>query len=129
MVQENILDKIDNDQLSVHVVWTPVLRSDDRESVDEARKVFPDERVTQYWDGDQSLGKTYGKVVKLPRERSLAWDIYFAFDRKSQWKEKVPKPADWAHQLGRDQRALMNGERLRQSLEKLLKDRVTKDGE
>ncbi len=129
MVQENVLEKIDGDQLSVHVVWTPVLPSDDRASVDKARQIFPGERVTQYWDSDQSLGKTYGKVVKLPRERTLAWDIYFAFGRKSQWKEKAPKPDDWAHQLGRDEKALRNGDKLRESVERLLKDRATKDGE
>ncbi len=129
MVQRNVLEKIESDQLAVHVVWTPVLRSDDRASVDKARQIFPGERVTQYWDGDQSLGKTYGKVVKLPRERLLAWDIYFAFDRKSQWNEKAPKPTDWAHQLGRDKRTLKNGEALRQSLERLLEDRTKNDGE
>ncbi len=128
-MQENVLEKIDGDQLSVHVVWTPVLRSDDRASVDKARQIFPGERVTQYWDSDQSLGKTYGKVVKLPRERTLAWDIYFAFDRKSQWKGEAPKPDDWAHQLGRDERALRNGDKLRHSVERLLKDRATKEGE
>jgi len=128
VVQENVLEKIDSDQLSVHVVWTPVLPGDTRVSVDKARQIFPGEHVTQYWDSDQSLGKTYGKVVKLPQGRSLAWDIYFAFDRESQWKEKVPKPDDWAHQLGRDERALRNGDKLRQSVERLLKDRATKDG-
>ena len=127
-MQKNVLDEIDTDQLLIHVVWTPVLPGDDRKSVDKAQQIFPDKRVKQYWDGDQSLGKTYGKVVELPRERSLAWDVYFAFDRKSEWKEKVPKPDDWAHQLGRDERSLRDGDKLRQSVERLLNDRATEDG-
>lgn len=121
-MHQNILDQIESDRLSVHVVWTPVLRSDSRESVEKARRLFTDERITQYWDADQRLGKTYGEIVELPNNRSLAWDIYFAFDKKAQWTDRPPEPATWAHQLGRDERSLGDGETLRAAIEELLND-------
>lgn len=117
-----MLDRIDSDNFAVQVVWTPVLKSDSRESVEKARRLFADQRVTQYWDGDQRLGKTYGKIVELPNNRSLAWDIYFAFDKKAQWTDQPPEPATWAHQLGRDDRLLGEGETLRAAIEELLND-------
>ncbi len=120
MVQENVLEKIDSDQLSVLVVWTPVLSSDNRASVDKAARTITDNRAAHFWDGDRSLGNTYGKIVELPRGRSLAWDIYFAFDRDTRWNETAPEPDDWAHQLGGDARSLRNGDKLREAINRLL---------
>lgn len=119
MVLEKALEKIDSDNLAVYAVWTPVLQSDQRSSVDKARKLFAsDPRVVQYWDGNQSLGKAYGKVVKLPRGRSLAWDIYFVFEAGITWDDTPPgppAPTDWQHQLGNDERRL-DGDKLRESI-------------
>ncbi len=115
-----MLTKIDNEDLAVHVVWTPVLGSDKRSSVDRAHKLFIDDpRAVQYWDGDQDLGKAYGTIVELPNGRELAWDIYFVYAAGVEWGEKPPMPDDWQHQLGRDERSL-NGDKLRESIEEIL---------
>lgn len=115
-----MLEKVDSDDLSVHVVWTPVLGPDKRSSVDRAHKIFSDdERVVQYWDGDQSLGQTYGELLELPNGRSLAWDIYFVYEPGVQWGEKPPLPDYWMHQLGRDERSL-NADTLRESIVAML---------
>ncbi len=115
-----MLDQIDDDTLAIHVVWTPVLNGDQESSVDDARKLFAgDDRVTQYWDGEQSLGRAYGKIVELPRGRSLAWDIYFVFEAGVSWDGPPPPPTDWQHQLGNDERRL-NGEKLRASIQSTL---------
>ncbi len=51
----------------------------------------------------------------------LSADVYFAFDAQREWKETPPVPTDWMHQLAEDERRL-DGEKLRKSIEKLLKD-------
>ena len=71
------------------------------------------------WDADKSMGFSLGKVVTLPRERKLAWDVYFAFDATAKWDDVPPKPAHWMHQLGTDERTL-DGGKLRLAVEKLL---------
>jgi hypothetical protein len=115
-----VLNEIDDDRLAIHVVWTPVLASDRETSVDEARKIFEgDDRVEQYWDGGQWLGKAYGRIMELPRGRDLAWDIYFIFDDGVTWADSLPPPTDWQHQLGMDDRYL-NGARLRESVRQRL---------
>jgi hypothetical protein len=75
--------------------------------------------VRHYWDGEQKLGRAYGRVVELPRGRKLAWDVYFAFAPGTTWSAAPPAPADWAHQLGLDERHLGDGERLLESLQRL----------
>ncbi len=106
--------------MKVYVVWTPVLPGDDRKVAEKSTGLIPDGRATHYWDKDKSLGYAFGKVVSLPRKRTLAWDVYFAIDGKAIWKENPPAPSDWMHQLGRDER-LLNGTKLRATVEKLLK--------
>jgi len=98
-----------------------VLREDERAKVADATKLIENDRVQHFWDGDKSLGLSFGKVLTLPRGRKLAWDVYFAFGTKAEWKEAPPRPQAWMHQLGTDER-LLDGKKLRASVRKLLQD-------
>ena len=120
MVVDNVLNKIENEDLVIHVVWTPVLKADSYASSISAQFKILDPRAVHYWDGDRNLGTAYGRVVSLPRGRKFAWDIYFVYDRDAQWGAAPPQPTDWAHQLGSDHRHLAKGEGLREAVEKAL---------
>lgn len=120
MAQEKILNVLPSDQLRLYVVWTPVLREDNRAAAVEAMTLVSGERVTQFWDADKSLGLTFGNVVDLPRDRTLGWDVYFVFKRDLEWDgEQPPVPTDWMHQLGTDER-LLNGLKLHETVKTLL---------
>ncbi len=119
MVQEQILKTIKSEKLKVYVVWTPVIVSDNRKAAVAAMQLIPDERAVHFWDPDRSLGLSYRRVVALPRGWRLAWDIYLAYDASGKWGDQPHKPADWMHQLGKDERRL-DGAKLRASVEKLL---------
>lgn len=120
MVSENVLAKIPSKDLAVHVVWTPVLGSDNEQEAIQADHLFPDRRATFYWDGAQDLGLSYGRTIELPRGRQFAWDIYFVYGPDVEWKEAVPLPTEWNHQLGDDDRLLGDGSKLRTAIENLL---------
>ena len=119
-MQTELLDKIKDDRLNLHIVWTPVLQNDDHNAALVSQRIIHDPRATHYWDGDMVLGTAYGQAVELPNGRDFAWDIYFAFDHGVEWTDRVPEPADFAHQLGRDDRHLGDGVRLREIVESLL---------
>ena len=97
----------------------PVLDPDDAAAALEAESILADPRAAHFWDAEQSLGKMYGKVLTLPRGRSLAWDIYFVYAAGVEWKDELPLPTDWQHQLGMDERHL-DGEKLREAVVALL---------
>lgn len=120
MVQQDVLSKIKSGRLRVHIVWTKVLAGDSVNSAREAVRLAPDKRVSHYWDSDQSLGRAYGLVLKLPKMRKLAWDVYLVFNDGTEWKETLPQPGYWMHQLGKDERVL-DGAKLKTAVEKLLK--------
>lgn len=120
MVREQILENLNSDNVKVYVVWTPVLREDDRTTANEATQLIEDDRVQQFWDDDKSLGLSFGKIVTLPRERTLAWDVYLIFDREAEWQDQPPVPADWMHQLGIDEKTL-DGKKLLTSVERVVR--------
>lgn len=120
MVREQILENLNSDNVKVYVVWTPVLREDDRTTANEATQLIEDNRVQQFWDDDKSLGLSFGKIVTLPRKRTLAWDVYLIFDQESQWQDQPPVPADWMHQLGIDEKTL-DGKKLLESVQRLVR--------
>ena len=114
-----ILEAVTDTNLKVYVVWTAVLQEDEREAAINAIGHVSDERADHFWDADQSLGLGLAKVVTLPGEWELAWDVYLAFDKQAKWHEVPPKPSDWMHQLGNDERRL-DGVKLRTLMETLL---------
>ena len=118
-----MLEQIDSERLTIHAVWMPVLGADNAEAAIKAEPLLSDARVVHYWDGDQALGKLYGKALTLPRGRQLAWDIYFVYAPGVEWGEELPQPTDWMHQLGDDPRRL-DGDKLRDSVRALLPDRA-----
>ena len=119
MVRDEILETLKTDKVKVYIVWTPVLLEDNRESAIEAMQLIQNDRAIHFWDEDKSLGTLLGEVVTLPRKRRLAWDVYFAYDAKSEWKDDPPTPAAWMHQLANDERKL-DGNKLRVAVEQLL---------
>jgi hypothetical protein len=118
-VQNKILDVVKNEKLKVYVVWTPVLSEDTGQAAAKAVQFVSDERAVHYWDGDKSLGFLMGKTVTLPRGRTLAWDVYFAFDAEARWGDAPPSPVFWMHQLADDDQKL-DGEKLKDRILDLL---------
>ena len=125
MVRERVLETLKTEKIKVYVVWTSVLREDERAKVADVTGLIEDDRVQHFWDEDKSLGLSFGRIVTLPRERTLAWDVYFLFGGQATWSDQLPLPADWMHQLAVDDRKL-DGEKLQVSVEKLLTLRGSK---
>ena len=121
MVQKAILDELKDEKIKAYVVWTPVLLEDDRQAAVKAIGHVSDERAVHFWDADKSLAFSLKKIVTLPRERPLAWDVYFVFGAKATWGDDTPQPATWMHQLGSDKRKL-DGARLRVAVRELLRE-------
>ncbi len=122
MVADNVLAKVSGDNLAVHVVWMPVLPNDDHDAAVEYRSLIADPRAVHYWNGDQVLGQVYGRTVRLPGGRDLAWDIYFLFDAGIVWEAEAPMPSDWFHRLGQDEKHLGEGDGLYAALEKMVRN-------
>jgi hypothetical protein len=118
-VQKKVLAKNGSDKLRVFVVWTPRYPGDNRDKAVAATSLISDNRATHFWDGGGRLGRQYGKIINLPKNRTFAWDVYFVLNAQAKWEKTPPAPTEWMHQLGEDSRTL-DGDRLRQATGRLL---------
>lgn len=103
------------------VVWTSVYGGDNMEFANMGAAILNDKRVKQYYEKKPDLVALFGKIVPLPRDTPLAYDVYFLYDQNTEWtKPTPPTPFDWWHQVIEDERYL-NGNVLREKIETLLK--------
>lgn len=123
VVQKEVLAQIDSDKLKVYVVWINRFPGDSRKAAQEATQLVSDKRAGHFWDGTGAVGKLFGRTVKLPREKTFAWDVYFVFGPKAEWTADPPIPTFWMHQLGGPETGnLLDGEKFLEALVKQLRE-------
>lgn len=124
-VQKEIVEGYANSDLSVHVVWVPMLPSDSEAAAREEAALMGDSRVRHYWDPERRSGTAYAQDVfpgyvgqaaaSLPSghfmrehlasregvsaERAPLWDIVFFYEPGSSWGDSPPKPDHWTKQF------------------------------
>lgn len=107
-MQDNVVSKIDSQDLRVYAVWEPILKTDDERSSRKAVTLFPDERVKNYWVRSRAVGELFQTPIHL--EGEPAWDVYLVYAPGIVWDGDVPpEPTFFMHQLGA---RLANGQRL-----------------
>ena len=74
-----------------------MLASDNEDAAGLSAGIFQGSQVQQFHDSNRHLGKIIAE--SLGATNAMAWDAYLFYDKGSEWKEHVPAPLDWAHQL------------------------------
>ncbi|MGH8675719.1 MAG: hypothetical protein ACREVG_15590 [Burkholderiales bacterium] len=119
-----VVDKYPQDQVSLHVVWLPMVFGDDESAAKSTGKMYGRDRVHQYYDGARLVGLAYrGEVFSnclqdalsvMPKDHPLyaqlsecattsevpLWDAVLFYPPGVEWKEQVPQPAAWSKQVG-----------------------------
>lgn len=83
----------------VFVVWAPSYTTDNTGFAETGAKIFKDKRVKQYWDQKVEVSGGYGKLIPLPRDAPLAYDVYFYFAKNQVWEDTLPMPKEYMHQV------------------------------
>ena len=124
-LQKEIIEQYPDEDLSLLIVWEPMLGSDDQPSAEESSNIFNDPRVTQYWDGQRLSGNAYSTQVYpdrfrqvsqvIPEDHFLAamfkqmadrspeqipmWDFALFYPAGVTWKDVPPKAQGFIRQL------------------------------
>jgi hypothetical protein len=102
----------------VYFVWLPILGNDFKLDAIERAIEFDDRRARNYWDEGGVTGMAWQKQLGL---ESIAWDVYFVFDRSVKWEKEVPQPTFWMHQLrGIEKAPFLNEKEFQSSLNSIL---------
>ena len=128
MVQEEVLDSLASDGLTVYAVWESILPADNERWAHKSAAIFHDPRVRNYWVGSDDLGAAFQPALHL--EGGPAWDVYLLYGPGTGWQGRgpgagPPVPAFYMHQL----RALpdslaLDGPQLRSAIRKQLARRA-----
>ena len=74
--------------LRVYAVWVPFLGGTSA-AADVSRRVLPDARVTQFWDGSALSSDWFARNVE--HAPPPAWDVWFLYGPKATWTD-TPRP-------------------------------------
>ena len=96
-VHKSVIEQMKNKDISVMIVWTNMLKTDDKENAYKAASMFKDPSIVQYFDAENKVGDLVAQ--RLNAKGAKAWDIYMFFDKDIDWNETIPRPFDYAHQL------------------------------
>lgn len=103
---QTTLKSINSNNVVAYFVWLPILRNDSKNDAIERASEFSDPRAKNYWDEEGVTGMAWGKLFGFD---SVAWDVYFLFDRSVTWQKDIPQPTFWMHQLrGIDKAPFLN---------------------
>ena len=99
-VQESILDAFPRADISVSIVWTEMVPNDNADAVRAIAQTIRDARVRHFYDPREThlAGHAFAKGI-LYADAGPAWDIYFFYDKESEWRDGPPRPVEWMHQL------------------------------
>jgi hypothetical protein len=87
-VQREILEAEPTAELRVYAVWVP-FSGGTSQAADVSRRVLPDARVTQFWDGSAVTSEWFAENVD--HSPAPAWDAYYLFGPNASWTD-VPGP-------------------------------------
>ncbi len=119
-VQKSIIETYPDADLSVHIIWEPMLASDNETQAKRSSIIFPDQDVHQYYDPERRSGFAYLKDLfpdyrneirasapanhadrgyLKPGQSGPLWDIYFVYEKGVTWGDVAPKPNAWVKQV------------------------------
>lgn len=125
-VQKQINEAYPHASLAVHIIWLPMIPTDDERSAREAARMFTDARVTQYYDPKRLSGLAYMQeafsnclreaLAATPKDHPVhddmeawaresdepgaLWDAALFYDQGITWNQRAPAPTLWSKQVG-----------------------------
>jgi hypothetical protein len=97
-MQTAVLAEIGDPSLRAHVVWVPILKTDQDPPDQETRALVPDGRAVHYWDADGIVSPLFAAALGLSPGYP-AWDVYLIYGPDVRWEDGPPTPVYWHHQL------------------------------
>ena len=99
------------------VLWSPILRRDNKNSAEAAAAYLPDSRVEHFWDLWSFAVKLFTQQFRYP-EGETAWDIFIVYEPQLRWKNGPPDPTVLLQHRNLEIGSKYTQDRLQQELER-----------
>jgi len=108
------------------IVWVDMLPKDNSADLGALVDEMNNPHFWWFQDPNRRAGRTV--AASLGAEGSIAWDIYLFYSGDAEWKDGLPQPRGWVHQLDdpwADPARHKHGDQLEPELAKLLQEVAT----
>ena len=121
---ETLTEVYSDADISVNIIWIPMVATDDEAAARKLSSLFPDARVRQFWDADRRCGTVYTQhvfqgwarqafsgIAEEERSRETlyvradepsvqrpAWDMVLFYGSSVEWGDHPPMPVHWVCQ-------------------------------
>jgi hypothetical protein len=125
-VQKEIVEAYPSANLSVLLVWIPMIPTDSEQAARREAGLLSDPRVHHFFDAGKTTGKSYAwdvfgdciakaltvlphdhelrphleKWRKGPARKRVVWDAFFSYPAGVEWTDDIPPPSFWTKQVG-----------------------------
>jgi hypothetical protein len=99
-VRQAVAEQFPKAQISISVIWLPIMETDGPEAAQKVLGAIPDPRAQHFWDPEKSAGKAIAKSVGY--DGRVAWDFYLFYPPGAEWQAGPPEPAVWMYQPSDD---------------------------
>jgi len=79
------------------VVWIEMLPEDRAADIPALAQELAEHHIRWFHDPRRRAGRAIAE--SLGAAGQVAWDVYLFFDADAEWKDQLPEPRYWAHQL------------------------------
>ena len=80
--------------LKVLVLWSPILRNDNKFAATQASAYLAEGRVQHFWDLWGFGHKQYTQLLGYPKGQT-AWDVFLLYEQDLSWDGSLPSPTTW----------------------------------
>ena len=108
------------------IVWVDMLPKDNSADLGALVDEMNNPHYRWFHDSNHRAGRTI--AASLGAEGSIAWDVYLFYGRDAEWKDGLPQPRGWVHQLDASWADLahhQHGDQLEPELAKLFHEIAT----
>lgn len=83
-MQKHVFERMDEERLTVYVVWGPMLGPETRPDAVKATAYLEDPRSLHFWTDEDRIAERFRAVTGLP-EGELAWDTFLLYPPGVRW--------------------------------------------
>ncbi len=85
-----LMQKTDDDNLKLYVVWGPMLGRETEEDAKTATALVPDERAMHFWTDSNRVADLYQGALGFTDEEESGWDTFSLYAPGTRWESGPP---------------------------------------
>lgn len=94
MVHRYVMQRVEDEDLRMFVVWGPMLDKETEEDAKKATATVPDPRATHFWTDSDRVAELFQDLLGFEDPEEQGWDTFTVYRTGVEWREGPPPEPD-----------------------------------